>query len=268
MKVLCPTDFSEHSKLALQFAIDICNTLQAELIVISAYYVPRSSATLVSLRDVVKKNTLEDLDSIMKPMLRYINTEFDPTLIASEGNAVDVITLYCKKNIVDLVVMGTQGQNSVKNILFGSIAKKLTEKSPVPVLVVPSSINDSLDKGKFAIAVDGQSISSSKSFELLIKLAEGYKTYIDILHMHKYDDQHLLPFDPQVKTILQSVIGKVVVQDGDDVIEMLKKYIENHNLGLLVMIKRNHTVLYNLLVRRLTSVEMSIITIPILILPE
>ena len=55
MKILCPTDFSNHSKVAINYAVNLVNLLDAELHIVSAYYVPRKSGSFVSLRDIVRE---------------------------------------------------------------------------------------------------------------------------------------------------------------------------------------------------------------------
>lgn len=37
---------------------------------------------------------------------------------------------------IDLVVMGTHGRKGLENVLFGSVARNVVRRSPVPVLTV------------------------------------------------------------------------------------------------------------------------------------
>lgn len=49
MKILCPTDFSDHASIALEYAMNLANTLGAEMHILAAFQVNKSSTSLISI---------------------------------------------------------------------------------------------------------------------------------------------------------------------------------------------------------------------------
>ena len=54
-----------------------------------------------------------------------------------EGSAADVVLSEQKRLNADLIVLGSHGHTALGEMLIGSVAHKVTVKSPVPVLLVP-----------------------------------------------------------------------------------------------------------------------------------
>lgn len=58
-----------------------------------------------------------------------------------DGNDVsDSIAQYCKRNAIDLIVVGTRGIGIDKNRRLGSVSEAVTQKVDVPVLLVPPAV--------------------------------------------------------------------------------------------------------------------------------
>lgn len=58
-------------------------------------------------------------------------------LVAEEGVPFEVIIERAKAVGADLIVLGSRGHTALGEMLLGSVAHKVTMKSPVPVLLVP-----------------------------------------------------------------------------------------------------------------------------------
>lgn len=57
-----------------------------------------------------------------------------------DGTPAKTILKYASQHKVDLIAMGTQSSSSIANWIFGSITKKVCERSHVPILAVAFSI--------------------------------------------------------------------------------------------------------------------------------
>ena len=61
---------------------------------------------------------------------------FSPKVKIILGDAAEEILNYVRSEGIDLVIMGTHGRKGLEKIVFGSVAERVVQKSPVPVLTV------------------------------------------------------------------------------------------------------------------------------------
>lgn len=64
----------------------------------------------------------------------FFNTSVADNLDTSEK--VDAILEYATENSFKLIIMGTRGLSTLKGLIFGSLAHKVLDKSPLPVLLI------------------------------------------------------------------------------------------------------------------------------------
>jgi nucleotide-binding universal stress UspA family protein len=139
-KILVPTDFSEHSALALTYAADLAKRYAASL-------------TLLHVYPVVNYAAAEGFALYTPEQLATLITQLNQQLKASEDEvraqgATDIGSNILQgdayKEILeqaggfDLIVMGTHGRTGLKHALMGSVAEKVVRTSPCPVLTVRS----------------------------------------------------------------------------------------------------------------------------------
>lgn len=53
----------------------------------------------------------------------------------AEGEPAEVITQYAREKGCDQIIMGTRGMGSASSLMLGSVATKVVQLSPVPVLL-------------------------------------------------------------------------------------------------------------------------------------
>lgn len=54
------------------------------------------------------------------------------------GHPAEVILKQAKKERADVIVMGSHGHTAFGEMLLGSVAHKVTQRSEIPVLLVPA----------------------------------------------------------------------------------------------------------------------------------
>jgi len=142
--ILVPTDFSEFSRYALNYAIPFAQTFAARIILI--HITPENE--LVSLRQIspylepgrleelLRQREVEDrkqLDEFIPPELKKgIKVE----TIHKVGIPFVEIIRTAKEKGVDLIVMATHGRSGLSHVLFGSVAEKVVRQSTCPVLSI------------------------------------------------------------------------------------------------------------------------------------
>ena len=139
-KILCPIDFSDASRAALETAADLARRFGASLTLFHAYPVPgytfpdgsfvASSKMLEELADQARRH-LEEWKSIAATL----GVEGVEAVTAVGEPAHEIVT-WAKEKGADLVVVGTHGRTGLTHALMGSVAERVVRRAPCPVLTV------------------------------------------------------------------------------------------------------------------------------------
>ncbi len=156
IKILCPVDFSEYSKKAVDFAFDWVGRLKGEITVFNSYFSPVNSGLPYSDSYVYDVN-LEDLSSELRDESESKIKEIEKELkhrvkdeglsgvkvhaVVKRGVAEDEILGYSQIYEPSVIVMGTRGMDKKKVDLIGSVTAEIFELAKRPVLAIPESFN-------------------------------------------------------------------------------------------------------------------------------
>jgi nucleotide-binding universal stress UspA family protein len=138
--ILAPTDFSEYSKKAVAFALELAKTFGAKLSIlhvielppypIEGYVPPSVSATF--LEDLERQAT-QDLARVV-PEAEGAKIEVVRLVIV--GTPYSKIIETAEAEQVDLIVMATAGRTGFSHLVLGSIAERVVRTAACPVLTI------------------------------------------------------------------------------------------------------------------------------------
>jgi len=138
--ILFPTDFSEGSSQALQYAVDLTKKYGAKLYVVHVIY-DIAKATGWYVPHVSMDQMYKDIQEGAKKELEKFGVEalgevknIERTVLT--GVPHEELMNFAKKNKIDLIIMGTHGRKGIDRILFGSTAAQIVRFAPCPVLTV------------------------------------------------------------------------------------------------------------------------------------
>ena len=142
-KILYPTDFSEYSLAALQYAVSIARQNDAELYCLHVVDMPQeeylTQEYMVPLNvphvpeDKVLRTARARLKRFEAENLSEINKVTSRVLV---GVPFVEIIRYAREQSIDLIVIGTHGHSALAAMLLGTVAEKVVRKAPCPVLTV------------------------------------------------------------------------------------------------------------------------------------
>lgn len=141
-RILVPVDFSEPSRRALDYAVELGRGVGAELTVlhvVEPVYYPMAGDTSGIIYDAsllyeeVERGAKEQLSRIAGA-LRRRHVPVNPVI--RTGAAHRVIADTAKRVKSDLIVMATHGRTGLSHVLMGSVAERVVRTAPCPVLTV------------------------------------------------------------------------------------------------------------------------------------
>jgi len=135
-RILCPTDFSEASRRALEVAKDLKNIFSSRVDVVHVFpgYVIRDKIETLTDRDKAMQDLIDQSKGRLDRFLSDSGMK-EPGMV-DEGKPDKRIISLAEKEDVDLIVMGARGLGFIKGVIVGSVTDAVLKSSPCPVLVV------------------------------------------------------------------------------------------------------------------------------------
>ena len=141
-KILVPLDFSDASRLGLEYALGFAQEFRATVILFHSIFV---SAYLMGNR-----HTAHQVPTLIANQQEYARAEMEKLreTISRKGGAVETniavgspveqIGKYVRKASVDLIITSTHGRSGWRRVFIGSTAERIVRYATCPVLVVPN----------------------------------------------------------------------------------------------------------------------------------
>jgi nucleotide-binding universal stress UspA family protein len=144
-KILCPTDFSEASRHALDHAIGIAKWYGSRISALHVIHIPLVPEPPPSILAASYAGATTVVTSTYQVCEADVRTWVQPAeragiktdVFVDEGNAARRILEHAQSWRTDLIVLGTHGLTGVDHAMLGSVTEKVLRKASVPVLTVP-----------------------------------------------------------------------------------------------------------------------------------
>lgn len=275
-KILLPTDFSENSYNAIQYAVQLFADEECTFYLLNTYtpvlydneYLVYS-ATQPTLTEIYKKNSVNGLNRVLRKVKKHFSNEKHEFKKISSFNLLnDEIKKIVKEKEIDLIVMGTKGATGADEILFGTHTVHAMKKSACPLLAIPShyefkSPKEILFPTDYEEGVDDQ-------LGLLQEIVKHHRASIHFLHV--YFGPSLNPSQEKSKKDL----GKIFKNNGHHFYSIAEKSLtraiydfqEENPVDLLVMMNNKHSFFENLLFRPVISDIGFHVKVPFLVIPS
>jgi nucleotide-binding universal stress UspA family protein len=139
-RILCPVDFSGHSRVALDYAVAIARWYDAEVIVLHAYSLSMVPATMGAFPPATSVGVPLTREEVERDLTRFTQS-VSPGVVCTpmfiSGPPAKSILERATGIPADLIVMGTHGASGFERMMLGSVTEKVLRKARCPVLVVP-----------------------------------------------------------------------------------------------------------------------------------
>ena len=189
--IVCPVDFSEHSKVALQRAAAWARHFSARLIVVTVVEPLLVNAAAAAYdTDLVRSEVLPELrDFVDRASLagRTAIPAFEAMVLVGEP-AAEIVAL-ARREHAQLIVIATHGLSGYRRLLLGSTTEKVLRQTAVPVLLAPPpeqtppNVDPSrIDVGRVLVPVDFKDGSVTEA-RAAASLAETFGVPLLLVHV-------------------------------------------------------------------------------------
>jgi len=220
MKILLPTDGSEHSEAAAQFLLRLNLSSHDEIDILHVisdepfqddedYY----SGRIREIKQFIAPKILDHTMNILKSVPARIGT-----VIMTGYPATCIIDTAVNRN-ADLIAMGHKRVKGIQSRIVGSITKAVSIDSPKPVLVIKPPQREVLKKMNILFPTDGSEYAR-KAGEILTLLPFHDTTEITILHVitpafYDIPEKFKTKMDTEMKEDVKSLIDKEVKDSNE-----------------------------------------------------
>lgn len=180
--LLVPTDFSPKAENALKIAAEMARRHHAKLIIVhivhTFHLIDRGGKQVIGAKTVEENldNAHHALEEIQNRILAEYQLEVETYI--SVQNVIDTVNDFVEKLDVDLVVLGTSGQQRFKDFLVGSNSYNMLLYSNCSVLLIPENFSKTSFKNiLFPVRVEHE-LEQKVQLSLLIANKNEGKIYL------------------------------------------------------------------------------------------
>jgi len=198
-RILCPIDFSDHSRRALDHAVTIARSHKSTVTVLYVFApLPVAAVGLgpmglepTVLSPIDRERLLEDTEAFAATeVAQGVSVE----AVVRGGSVAAEIVDQAVDMKADLLVMGTHGRSGFERLMLGSVAEKVLRKAPCPVMTVPAGLPDAVPSGrilyKSILCPVDFSESSLKALKYATSMAAQANGQLTVLHVDERDFEH------------------------------------------------------------------------------
>lgn len=246
--ILVPTDFSDTAINAARYAAGIAKQLNVKRIIL--YNAFQTSVSTDANMGVVELVDLSELSKISEDSLelakRQLAEACDVDIEISTLSECTLLTAgvddVCRKNNIDLIVMGITGGGKVVETLIGSYAVHVARHAKVPVIIVPPDARyTSIERVMFAC--DLKQVVETTPVDPLKKILDTTKAKLFVLNVDHNNKNYSAdtPFESaMLDALLQGYNPEYSFVDDVHFTEAINKVAKDKQVQLIITIPKKH----------------------------
>lgn len=248
-RILVPSDLSEISENALKVAVDIADKADAEIFLVNFTEHPKETFTATGEAD--KKYADEEnimtihLVKRLQQDLSVLATKYSTgrrkiNFQVYDHELKDGIVEYIEEYNIDLVVMGTSGEESADEFFSGNHTEQVIEVATCPVISVKNDyVKSQYDRIVLGLDTEKDSKDNfSQAASYLNDLADSLGARIDIVNIVKPGTSDKVKVEKEL-TDFSSRFGikdhSVTIVESDDKEKGLIDFAKSRSAGLLAV---------------------------------
>jgi nucleotide-binding universal stress UspA family protein len=285
-RVLVPVDFSDYSRNACMYALNLAQKIRAEVKILHVYYAP--IVDLIPITDAYSIQVDMDINlremeaNARKGLTSFVNDirqmaskhKMDDVKIGyalREGVTEDEISRMAKDYNPGIIVLGTKGKGEKQSDIIGSVVYRVLDRTRVPVLAIPenSTYNINREVKNIAYATEFDD-SDYMAIRRLLTILSEFKVKVHCIHLSKenrksMDEVKMENLKDYFRKVHKGIEVNCHLLEGEDNLKEVESFVEDKQIDLFSMVNRKRGLLARLFNPGLTRKLIYQSTIPLLI---
>ncbi len=251
-KFLIPTDFSDTSKNAARYGVQLAASVPGSTIILYNVF---DKMALGSDSSPLSENE-EDRKIVLTHALKNLEFELSELAdtkieyVAEPGSSlVDNLKRYVRNHRIDVVIMGITGATRLEQIFMGSNTLNMVNAGECPVIIVPPDAKfKKIENVMFAS--DFKNVGLSTPIAHIRNILEMFKPK---LHIVNVDSEHYVDVTEEFKkerAKLEQMFSDFNPEFSFirmfDFLDAISSYAYDRNIDLIITIPRRHSLLTGL----------------------
>ncbi len=135
-RILVPTDFSDPSLKALDYAIDFIGAHKAELLLLHVVEPIRNTRLMPDVSGILEHHRAEAAEKLAGLEQRIRRHRHKCRSEVHFGVPYEVIADIAKKSKADLIIIASHGHSGLYHLFLGSVAERVVRIAECPVLTI------------------------------------------------------------------------------------------------------------------------------------
>jgi len=254
--ILFPTDFSENSWNAIEYALKLFKDTPCNFYVLHVAPLNQSSIESNSLAipkkaiNVAGRDRLQDTCTGIRAITANMGHNF--ISLHEYGNLTDIIRKTVLDKKVNLIVMGTKGATGLKETILGSNTGNIMTKVPCNLLVIPEKTEQCIPK-EIAFPTDYNIFYSHSILEAISKMLCITKAKLKVVNVSKPNIK-LNQAQDQNRIYLQDYLQELFEKSHsihnlkhERIKSAIEQFVLNENIDMVIMVAKNLNFLQQLL---------------------
>lgn len=252
----------------MYYGLDLARVFHADIHLIHAFYPAMELNTGYMIDPEIESRRKEELKALEQELREQAESHASHVVEVRSsfvlGFPIEEIVAHSTQGD-QLIVMGGTGSSGIMGRLFGSVSSNVVKQAGCPVLIVPSeSVFKPFENVMYA---SDQAVLDDQVEHLFIPWLEKFSTKMHVVHV---ESEKGVSKEYQRKVFDNLHPDYLIRQEirSDAVVEALNKYVNDHQIDLMVLSTRRRSF-WDRLVHVSVTRELALKpTVPILVLHE
>jgi nucleotide-binding universal stress UspA family protein len=246
--IIAPTDFSEVSLNAVNYAADLACVIGANLSLIHICPIPlvlsEVPAPPYSIAELEEDAGLQIIQ-LKEKISQRTGERIAINTMVKRGEVVKTIDEYCSSVDPYAIVMGAESTKVLERFLLGTKTIDALEHLCWPLIVVPSEAKF-LGIRKIGLACDLKKVTDTLPVKLIKALVKEFGAELHVLYVNAEDRRAYSPATVEESMWLHEIVGCLFpqyhfIRDNDAEIA-INEFAEKNGLDLLIVIPKKHGI--------------------------